>query len=333
MKLSKAQQKMLLKAHGYPGTYCPLPNNGHIAARKTVDGLVKRDLLKWVGNNFFQITPKGSKVYLESIPLPFEVIPREFKSVGDEFLREFVRDVCDNRILTSEQVDQNMIAMVFSPVLFGALSVPEEYKITEPEHPGPEPEKPLAPEVSPKPELLPEPEKPQRLQEIEAEIAQMKFGLEWDILDSEQLSKYLDSVEKEWKGLKAEYTQQLALYKIREAVLEQEQDQWDRDVAALKRSHARTLKQHEKALKQHEKTLKQHKADREWQKAVANRIYDRWLSDLGVVYGNYDSTIGNRVINGYPMLGSCGFLNKADWTLARTAIVREMKRREKEIEL
>ena len=110
---------------------------------------------------------------------------------------------------------------------------------------------------------------------------------------------------------------------------------------------------HEVALTEYRANLAAHRAEvDEWRGAVKawreecerfhpereawevnrNAYFDKLKSELGVIYGYTKDAIGQRAINGFPMLSSCALLHREDWELVRNAIDRELER-QKEIEL
>jgi hypothetical protein len=72
--------------------------------------------------------------------------------------------------------------------------------------------------------------------------------------------------------------------------------------------------------------------EREAWEAGRTAYFDKLKADLGVIYGYHKDAIGQRAINGFPMLASCGLLHREDWELVRNAIDRELDR-QKDIEL
>ncbi len=247
-------------------------------------------------------------------------IPRQSK----EALKQLVRDFIANGVLFSAQVPANLVSMVFMPLALGALSYPVE----EPSLPA-EPVKPVRGFSRPK---RPEPDVEAVRPTLEAAVAEAREALR----DAEFRARWDEATPED-------------VHAARAALGRAEDVLWDVIMVAEKAADAA----HEVALTEYRENLAEHRAVMsEWRDAVkawrdeceklrsereaweAGRTayFDKLKADLGVIYGYHKDAIGQRAINGFPMLASCGLLHREDWELVRNAIDRELDR-QKEIEL
>jgi hypothetical protein len=342
MKLSKRQRQFLKTAHhkrtqkGYDTCFVmPEPSNG--AARRTVLGLVKRKLVEWVDNDDwppkteYRITAKGRAAYNATIPVP-EVTPREFGRMEEDDLRTFVLHYCDQQILCDFQVDPNILGSVFMPLMFGALSLPDELQPEEPTTPKPQlPEPPEKPEPPPKPKMEAEPTIPARLLEMEGEIREFRNRIEWEDADDEDLEAFMASIADDKAKLEAEWEQAQATYRRREQTHEENMALWRTEKAAQAREHKAALRQHDKDRVAYDKARAAYEAEIEVVNEIRGRTTELYLANLGIVYEYYNKG-GPRSVDGFPTFGSCRLLHKLDWQRAQKAIDRELARR-KEIEI
>lgn len=247
-------------------------------------------------------------------------IPRQPK----EALKQLVRDYIANQVLFSAQVPADLVHMVFLPLAMGGLS----YPVDEPEVPK-EPEKPVRGFTRP---VRPTPD-----------VGEVREGLEAAVAEAREVL-----VKAEFRARWGEDTPG-EVHEARVAFARAEDALRDAEAAAERAAdaaHEAALTEHRAKEAQHRLALSEwrgrHKAWKEecanlqpkvdeW-KAGRDAHYDKLKADLGVVYGYHRDAIGQRAINGFPMLASCSLLHREDWELVRNAIDRELDR-QKDIEL
>ncbi len=234
-------------------------------------------------------------------------------------LKQIVLDLVDGRILTSDQVPPDMVGMVFMPILFGALSIPDGMTPPQPEEPTPVP----LPPPPPKPEYPPAPVRAEAPSEPPYPTEKMEL-VRWGRLPEEDvLPPYAEAM--------AEHARMLAEWEATHIPL------WDAAVAqhkqdcdTLREDAARAVVEHQGvcdtiAARNGEASMQYRARFREWE-AIAKEAYREWAADVGVIYEHY-AKAGPRGINGYPMFMSCLILHREDWKIIREAAAREAERR------
>ena len=263
------------------------------------------------------VTPAGRVVTSEGVELGEARLVLEVLRINREQLREFVYDLVDGRVLTSEQVAPKDMGMVFMPILFGALSPPEVV--------GSKPDLALSPQPAPPPPFVeravPARPKPPELAVVPEKV---RLDYEWSAIDKEDYDEavacvevvnvaLLSAWEKEtldpWK--KVERTNSLVNSKRKKAY-----DKACKNYYALKAAWAQEC---DRLRAEHEVHLAA------WE-SVSKRVLSLWARDLGVVYAHM-SEAGPRGINGNPMFMSMRLLHLEDWKLAFDAYNKEVARR------
>lgn len=235
-------------------------------------------------------------------------------------LKKVVLGIADGSIITSDQVPQDLVGMVFMPLAFGALSPPEGVVPARPVEPTAEPE-PVAPTMPPLPAPPVAVAAPVPPPYPDAGMEQVRWGRvpEEDVLGPYRAALAAHEVAMdEWRRTAgAQYERDLAAYRddclVAELYHEADLARHAQRIEAVRdrNSAAKAAYQAELAA---------------WEPA-ARAVYRDWASDLGVVYESYDKA-GPRGINGYPMFTSLCMLHREDWEVVRAAVIREQKRRE-----
>jgi hypothetical protein len=245
-------------------------------------------------------------------------IPRQTK----ELLKTLVRDYVAGRVLFSSQVPANLVSMVFMPIALGALAYPVE----EPELPK-EPEKPVRGFTRP---TRPEPDVEAVRPTLEAAVVEARKALQ----DTEFRARWGEAGDSEVHAARA------SLEKAQEALRDAlTAAVWAADAAhgvalteyrANLAAHRVVMDEWRGAVKAWREECERLRSEREAWESGRNAYFDKLKAELGVIYGYTKDAIGQRAINGFPMLASCGLLHREDWELVRNAIDRELDR---EIEL
>jgi hypothetical protein len=245
-------------------------------------------------------------------------IPRQTK----ELLKTLVRDYVAGRVLFSSQVPANIMGMVFMPLAMGALAYPVE----EPELPK-EPEKPVRGFTRP---TRPEPDVEAVRPTLEASVVEARKALQdtefrarWGEAGDSEVQAARASLEKAEEALRDALT---AAERAADADHEVALTEYRSNLAA----HRAAVAEWRAAVKAWREECEKLRPEREAWEAGRNAYFDKLKSELGVIYGYTKDAIGQRAINGFPMLSSCALLHREDWELVRNAIDRELDR---EIEL
>lgn len=243
-----------------------------------------------------------------------------------EDLRKFVIGYCDGLVWTTENVDPNMMSMVFLPIMFGALDLPKELieAITPllPPDPGtkesfaePEPADEPLPALSPKPKAFtpihPDSERVDRLERGEF------FGT---LVPGESLTTYLADIDAQNVAGEAKYQAESA--------------QWEADNATIllvreevAKANAARKVEWEARKKLAEDTRAFDLADARHSIAMSGARQQYW-KDLGIIWEIMEGkNTAPRSINGMPMFFSCRFMSKDVLARASAAIDREMEHR------
>lgn len=247
-------------------------------------------------------------------------IPRQPK----ENLKQLVRDYVAGQVLFSAQVPDYMVRMVFLPLAMGGLS----YPVAEPEVPK-EPAKPVRGFTRPK---RPEPDLGSVKPGLEAALAEAREAL----VKAEFRARWGEVEDSEVEAAREALTRAEDSLRDAEAAAERAADT-AHEVALTE--YRAALAQHRLALSEWRERVKVWREEcealqpkvKEWE-AGRDAYFDKLKADLGVIYGYHRDAIGQRGINGFPMLGMCSLLHREDWELVRKAIDRELDR-QKEIEL
>ena len=236
-----------------------------------------------------------------------------------EELRQLVLDIADNRCLTATQVPQEMLGMVFLPVLMGALSPSGEMLLPRPPNPVLEPI-PAAPHL---PEMPPVPEEPLPPDPPPFPTKQMELVRWGRLLESDVLPPYRERLAQH----------EILLEEWRQTILTQYENtlyQHEANCQAVQAERARLLLEHElqlEAVRTRNAALEAaHAQEIEAWEAECLQAAKQWTADLGTVYEYYDKALP-RAVNGYPIFPSLRILHREDWELVRGAVNREIERR------
>lgn len=263
------------------------------------------------------VTPTGRCMSPEGVDLGEARLVLGVSRKPREQLRQFVYDLVDGRVLTSEQVEQSVVSMVFMPLVMGALSPPEFME----ERPDlvlpPQPAQPKvfveralpSPPTPPAPEVVP---------------AKLREDYEWGAIDKEDYDEAVAAVKARNDAAHAEWERNRYA-------------EWERDLAETKASNAAGKQAHARSMAAHEAAVTawgqecarlrtEHEARLTAWGSVRKRVLRWWARDLGVIY-EHMSAAGPRGINGYPMFMSLRLMHRDDWKLAFDAYEKEVARR------
>lgn len=263
------------------------------------------------------VTPEGRVLSSEGADLGEARFVLEVPRTTREDLKQFVYDLVDGRVLTSQHVEPSMVGTVFLPLAMGALSPPDVL--------GERPDLVLPPQPAlPKvfvERALPSPPSPPM---PEAVPAKLREDYEWGAIDKEDYDEAVaavgarnDAAHAAWERTRyAEWERTLAETKASNA--------------AGKQAHARSMEAHEAAVaawaQECARLRTEHEARlTEWE-GVRKRVLRWWARDLGVIYEQM-SAAGPRAVNGYPIFMSLRFMHREDWKLAFDAYEKEVARR------
>lgn len=247
--------------------------------------------------------------------------PRVILDIGhlpQEAMREMVRGLIEGSLYPSTAVRDEDKSMVFMPLLFGALSPPEEAirevmgSVSPPEtveDDPPKPEHPGYPNRNEDP-----PERPT----VRRADPEMKFKMEWDDIEEEEWEAHLAEVNEENKKIIREW--QDAHNAWMDSLDEIQEERQKIDAA-----HRESLAAWEAEMAAHtEREAGRAKAKEEWT-AKYDRIFSRWAEDLGCLIGDMQKTFG-RSINGYPIFHAFSIVHREDWHRIDAAARREADR-------
>lgn len=258
-----------------------------------------------------------------------------------EELRRFVLDFVDGRLYTDQHCSPQILPMVFMPLALGAFNLPEDVVPRPPKVPFPRP--PTPPEKPPKPNepVYPaEPEKPV-YDFVEPDLDPHRYGDDWAYSEAddstiilESKKKYDEKFEQRMEAYRAECDENA---KVKQTL----QEKWEKDCAAWERNEWGPP-EYLQAYAEYKEAQANYEADtsaydqrvKQWyhDQDIANERYSclasKYLSQIGIIY-EYMHAAGNVGINGQPVFMSLRVLHAKDWEIARKAILKEQKRREK----
>lgn len=247
-------------------------------------------------------------------------IPRQPK----ENLKQLVRDYVANQVLFSAQVPPHLVSMVFMPLAMGALSYPVE----EPALPA-EPAKPVRGFARPeRPEPDVEAVRPAlkaAVVEAREALTKIEFRARWGEAGDSEVQSARAALAHAEDALRDALT---AAKKEADAAHEAALTEYRANLTA----HRAVMSRWRGAVKAWRDEYEKLRPAREAWEVNRNAYFDKLKADLGVIYGYHKDAIGQRAINGFPMLHSCALLHREDWELVRNAIDRELDR-QKDIEL
>jgi hypothetical protein len=243
--------------------------------------------------------------------------------MSTEKLKKFVLDYCNENIWTDMDVPPDMVGMVFLPLLFGGLQIPKEtvekLEPILPPKPGDEPqmpEKPKKPDLDSYPpeipdfkEIIPDPNR----------LEQLKSNIGWELTLQETVDEYLKDIQVQNTLEKEKHEQEVEnrneKCRLIDAKWESEMHLWGK---ACKKYDQQVAN-----LAQEKETWADTNARRD---AVMKGLSKGWTNDFAIIWA-YASEAGPRCVNGYPIFMSCRIMGKADWAIAKEAIIKELDRR------
>lgn len=246
--------------------------------------------------------------------------------MDEKTLREFVVKFTDGHIWTSRHIRGVDIGMVFMPVAFGCLSMPDKVQAKVfkgmMDNPGLEPEcpdKPKKPELPEKPE---KPEEPEYLKPDPDVLKEIKSGIDWQDKDTGDIASYKAKIEQQNAELRADYDVQVEAWA-------EECAQVEAQIQQIENEHRAKMIAWDHANKdfpaKHAKWAEQRAR---WE-ALTRGIGEEYHKNLGCVWADAskDHTFP-RSVNGYPIFSSCRLMHREDFIRAMKAIELEAKRRE-----
>ena len=263
------------------------------------------------------VTTTGRVISSEGVDMGEARLVLEVPRTPREQLRQFVYDLVDGRVLTSEQVEPSLVSMVFMPLAMGALSPPEVLE-SKPERILPSQPSPPAPFIDGVP-----PERPAS-PELAVVPEKVRSDYEWGAIDKADYNEVAEQVRKqnirtviEWKkAVLAPWQKEVRLTKKRNREGRQAYEKACEDYYTVKAAWAQEC---DRLQAEHDARFV------EWE-GVRKRVMALWARDLGVVY-EHMSAAGPRAINGYPMFMSLRLMHREDWKLAFDAYKKEVARR------
>ena len=263
------------------------------------------------------VTTTGRVMSPEGVDMGEARLVLEVPRTPREQLRQFVYDLVDGRVITSEQVEPSLVGTVFMPIAMGALSPPavleDKPELTLPPQPAPP-----APFVEAMPPEQPAPPEPITVSE------KVRLDYEWEAIDKADYDEAVARVEAANAALLSAWE--------KEAL-----GPWQKEARAIKKRNREGKQAYDKACEDYyaRKAAWAQECDRlramhdavltEWE-TLRKRVLGLWARDLGVVY-EHMSEAGPRAINGYPMFMSLRLMHREDWKLAFDAYKKEVARR------
>jgi hypothetical protein len=276
---------------------------------------------------------------------------KDFPSYDQKQLKQFVLDYCDGRLYCDHQCDPGIIQMVFMPLALGAFAseAPDKLKGTEgcpvwhaeqklPKSPGPKPRSEAAPKPPEKPEypaapipptvIYPDPDKEKRIASKYITIVEVQAVTDLFVEgtdDPQEVQDYRDAIEI--KNAAQEALHAAAMVK------------WDQAKDTIDKAHQDAQEAHERAMQEwREAKVSLDTRTAQWARedAISTAAWRGFtstrLQQLGVIYEEI-SQAGPRSVNGQPIFWSFKTLNRSDWKRAYAAILRELSRREEDMEI
>lgn len=246
--------------------------------------------------------------------------------MDDKDLREFVISFSNNTIWTSRHIRGTDIGMVFMPVAFGCMSIPEKVQKrifkNLMDDPGPEPECPDKPKMDELPEKPEKPEKPEPIKPDPEVLKEIKMGIDWQDKDSQDIASYKAKIEEQNAELQADYEAQVKAWQAECAQVQEKIDlieakhkaamiTWETVNSDFPPKHAAWVE-----------------AKARWD-AVTRGVGEQYLKDFGCVWADTAKHhTFPRSVNGYPIFSECCLMHQEDFNRAMQAIELETKRRE-----
>jgi len=251
----------------------------------------------------------------------------EIPSYPKDRLQDFVRKYVAGTIYTDNNVPENVLGMVFMPLVFGALQ-PQGEALEAMEAAmgasGEKPEEPKEPETLKLPKEPPSPEEILRVEPDPERIRQIQSSIEWTDSPPSAMDDYLAEIE----------AKNLALRSKREAMLakhEKAVEAWAQRCRDLEAGYETAMGEYEIKAESYQKDMEVWEAKKTEEDAFRKGFMHQYVSTLGCVWEDI-AKAGPRAINGCPIFFSMSMMNKSDFKRARKAIEREMER-QKEIEV
>jgi hypothetical protein len=246
---------------------------------------------------------------------PVLPIPR----LKEKGLRELVVGITRGTILTSNQVPESIVNLVFMPVGMGAFKPPPEVvekllgSSAPPDCLEGEPPKPKHPDYPEEPSPPPRPV----LEKVDPDLVS---SVEWGDEEEGHLEKVMRDLEEENRNLIKSWNEDCINW---QSLL----DVWKADCERVDEVYARTIQEWKYTLSQHEGDIEKREGLRQDWIARYNDLFSDWGKDCGPLYGHTKDT-WPRSINGYPMFYEVGILHKEDWKRVRKAVEGEWERQQ-----
>jgi len=252
--------------------------------------------------------------------------PPNIPSMTEDEIRQFVLGVADCQIFTSahlhDDIDQ-MLGMVFMPVLFGALQPEEGEDIPhKPELPD-EPEEPVVDALYDKPDPPTYPEAPTPEEPSPVHIAELDFRIRWAHAPEDAVKQYKAEIEARNLKVGDEHDSLVLAVHVKE---EKDIASWESECQRIEDGNSATMEHYHGAVERWKTDNKAAMAAQEEWEAMRLRWFDALAKELGVAWERM-SEAGPRSVNGYPIFMSFHIMSRADWIRAEKAILAEQDRR------
>lgn len=249
----------------------------------------------------------------------------KLKDYSTEAMNRFVLRYMEGLIFTDRHCRGTDVGLIFMPMIFGALSVPDEVweKIEDvlPPDPGDRPEIPNRPERGEYPTEPIEPVRPAEILPDPERLANIKSRIEWQQATKEEREIYLAEILKQNKNQDKMFDEEHQLWKAACQKVKDEIRQINTDYAAAMTDFRLERSNLQDKLDAWELADVKHMAARKG-------VIQGYTQNLGIVWEDY-SEAGPRSVNGCPIFFSMNLMSKADWKRACKAIDKEQKRRER----
>lgn len=249
-----------------------------------------------------------------------------FPRLKKDELRDFVLRFSDGHIWTSRHVKD--IGMVFMPVIFGCLSIPDsvQEKIFEGlmDNPGLEPEMPEQPKMGELPVNPDKPDDPEYVEVDPEEIEAIKSNIDWQDTDSTDIDAYKASIESQNAEIRSAHEEAIREW---EANCEATQSEIDQMMSEHEAKAEAWEKENAEYFDKHAKWVK----DAALWGALMKGVGEQFHKDLGCIWADEEKHHHprNRYVNGCPSFTECCLMHREDFNRAMQAAGVEMKRREK----
>jgi len=261
------------------------------------------------------------RIGLEAIR-PYAITLNEMSS---EDMKNFVLRYLEGLIFTSQNIDTHSIHLVFMPLVLGGLSVPDDVleliRDKLPPDPGEKPEEPEKPAAPTYPEKPVKPVKPAEIQPDPEKIALIENKILWQEATAEARQEYLEEVSEMNQLQDQDYARELKEWRQECQKIAAASKVLDVEAAERQKNYLEKVRNF-KAI--HDAWVEADlKYSLVWKGVIAG-----YTENVGIIWEDA-SQAGPRSINGYPIFFSMKLMSKSDWDRAKTAILKESKRRER----